>query len=146
MSKPHRLKVIDQELKTQSNALVSLDQREGNLDNRVAAIEGFVRKDQAETIREAGLPADLVSVETNVWRRLSPTRNRWPEIAEFDERVAELEQRQAAKADELRELRDREISAPAADYDRLATWQLDGEQGQRPEPELPRIREQIEQR
>ena len=54
--------------------------------------------------------------------------------------------RQADKANELRDLRDREISAPAADADRLATWQLDGEKGPRPEPDLPAIREEIQRR
>jgi hypothetical protein len=38
-------------------------------------------KDQLEKIHEAGLPADLVATETNVFRRLSPASNRWPEIA-----------------------------------------------------------------
>ena len=79
-------------------------------------------------------------------KRLSPARNRWPEIAEFDERVAGLGMRQAEKAAELAELRDREIAAQAADADRLASWQLDGEQGPRPAPELPEIRRQIRQR
>jgi hypothetical protein len=116
------------------------------LEGRLDAHAGRLRENQVDAIDQAGLPADLVATETNVWRRLSPARNRWPEIAEFDQRVAELEARQAAKAEELRELRDREISAPAADADRLATWQLDGERGDRPEPELPTIREQIERR
>ena len=141
-----RGKAIDQELDLVTNTLVTLDQRDSALDDRVKAVEGKVRSNQAETIRERGLPADLVATETNVWRRLSPARNRWPEIATFDERVAELEMRQAAKADELRELRDREIAAPATDADRLATWQLNEEQGPRPEPELPAIREQIQRR
>lgn len=113
---------------------------------RVDAISTGLRKDQAETIREHGLPADLVGVEQNALRRISPFRSRWPEIAAFDERVDELEVRQAAKAAEAAELHDREISAPAAHEERLATWQLDGEQGPRPEPELPKVREQIEQR
>ena len=62
-------------------AVLALDDRAVKLDNRVETIEGKVRNDQAETIREHGLPAYLVSTETNVWRRLSPVRNRWPEIA-----------------------------------------------------------------
>jgi hypothetical protein len=137
---------IEREFDAQTSALVALDKREGQLDDRVGAIEAKVRTDQVETIREHGLPADLVATETNVWRRMSPARNRWPEIAAFDEDVAKLEMRQAAKAAELRELRDREIAAPATDADRLATWQLDGEKGPRPEPELPAIREQIRER
>lgn len=141
-----RDKAIDQELDSVTSALVHLDRRETGLDQRLEAVEGKLRTDQVQTARDRGLPADLVSIETNVWRRLSPARNRWPEIAAFDERVAELEMRQAAKADALRELRDREIAAPAMDADRLATWQLDGEKGPRPEPELPAIREQIQGR
>ena len=70
------------------NAISALDQREIDLANRLEAVEGKVRSDQAQTIREAGLPADLISTEQNVWKRLSPTRNRWPEVAAFDERVA----------------------------------------------------------
>ena len=116
------------------------------LKGRVDAHTDRLRESQAEAIDRAGLPADLVAVESNVWKRISPARNRWPEIAAFDERVAELEMRQTAKADELRELRDREMAAPALDADRLATWQLDGEHGPRPEPELPTIREEIRER
>jgi hypothetical protein len=93
-----------------------------------------------------GLHAHPVAIEPTIWQKLSPRRSRWPEVHKYDMQVVELEQRQAAKAEELRELHDREISAPAADADRLATWQLDGERGERPTPTLPEIREQIQQR
>lgn len=115
---------------------------EGRLDAHAARL----RENQAETIDRAGLPADLVAAETSAIRRISPFRNRWPEVDEFDQRAAELEQRQAKKAEELRELRDRELAAPAAIEGRLASWQLEGEEGPRPESELPEIRRQIEQR
>jgi hypothetical protein len=137
---------VDQEFDAQAKAIVALDRRERGLDNRVEAVEGKLRTDQVQTAQDRGLPADLIATEENVWRRLSPARNRWPEIAAFDERVAELEMRQTEKAAELRELRDREIAAPAADADRLATWQLDGEKGPRPDPELSAIKEQIRDR
>jgi hypothetical protein len=134
---------LDREL---TNAIAALDGRENDLARRVGVIEAKVTTNQVEAVAQHGLPADLVATETNAWRRLSPTRNRWPELTRFDERVAELEQRQAQKAEELRELRDREMAAPAADSDRLATWQLEGEEGPRPEPELPAIRREIRQR
>lgn len=98
-----RDKAIDQELDSVTSALVHLDRRETGLDRRLEAVEGKLRTDQIQTARDRGLPADLVSTETNVWRRLSPARNRWPEIAAYDERVAELEMRQAAKAPVIRE-------------------------------------------
>jgi len=141
-----RFESNNREFDAQTKALVHLAGRGDELDGRVEAVEGEVRPNHIEAIDRAGLPHDLVAAEANVWKRLSPARNRWPEIAAFDERVAELEQRQAAKADELRELRDRELAAPAVDADRLATWQLDGEQGPRPEPELPEIRKRIRER
>jgi hypothetical protein len=126
----------EQELQT--HALLALDKRVDRLEDPPA--------DPRQVARDAGLPADLAATETSVWRRLSPARNRWPEIVEFDQRVAELEMRQAAKADELRELRDREMAEPPAHADRLAAWQLEGEHGPRPESELPTIRRQIRQR
>ena len=124
-----RRDAIDEVLDAQTKGIVAAHQRGDDHDDRLRAVEDRLRPSQADAIREAGLPAGLVATEANVWKRLSPARNRWPEIAAFDERVAELLQRQAEKASELRDLRDREIGAPAADADRLATWQLDGEQG-----------------
>jgi hypothetical protein len=140
------LKSMDRELDAQTKALVELDRREIGLDDRLGVVEGKLRKDQVQTAAEHGLPPNLTAVQESVWKRLSPRRNLWPEVLKFDERVAELEMRHAAKADELRELRDREIAAPAEDADHLATWQLDGEHGPRPEPELPALQEQIRQR
>jgi len=64
--------------------------------------------------------------------------------AEFDARVAELEQRQAAVADELRELHERRRPARNATHDRLAEWELADRDGPRPEPELPAIEDAIE--
>ena len=108
------------------------------------AVAGRVRTSQVEEVARAGLPADLVATEQSVWKRLTPGRNPWPQVAAFDERVAGLEQRQAAVADELRELRERELAAPARDHERLAEWELGDRKGLRPEPELPAIRERIE--
>jgi hypothetical protein len=114
------------------------------LEGRVDAHGKLLRPNQAETVAQAGLPADLVAAETSVWKRLTPGRNPWPQVAEFDERVAELEQRQAAAADELRELHERKQLAPERDHDRLAEWELADRKGPRPEPELPAIDAAIE--
>jgi hypothetical protein len=116
------------------------------LAERVRNVEARLRTDQVETAREPGLPRDLVAVEENVWKRLSPFRNRWPEVAEFDTRVAELEHRQSQVSAELQQLHDRELAAPAADSQRLAAWQLDGERGDRPGPTAPAIRQEVAER
>jgi hypothetical protein len=57
-----------------------------------------------------------------------------------------LEHRQSQVAAELQHLHDRELAAPAADAERLAAWQLDGERGDRPGPTLPAIRREVAER
>jgi hypothetical protein len=66
--------------------------------DRVRRVEAKVRTNQIETAAGHGLPTDLITVEQNALRRMSPFRNRWPEVAKFDERVAALEMRQGAVA------------------------------------------------
>jgi hypothetical protein len=113
---------------------------------RLRNIEDRLRKDQVQTAADHGLPRDLVAVEQSVWKRYSPFANKWPEVVEYDMRVAELEHRQSQVAAELQNLHDRELAAPAADAERLAVWQLDGERGDRPEPMLPAIKQEIAER
>jgi hypothetical protein len=95
---------------------------------------------------DGNVPLNLATVEKNALRRLTPGRNRWPEIQKLDERVAQLEQRQAAVNAELATLHERQRASPNTDAQRLAQWQLDGQKGPRPEPELPAIEEAISQR
>ena len=71
-------------------------------------------------------------------RRLSPRRNRWPEVVEFDRRVDELEQRQATILDELQALREQHRECVDTDQQALATWLAD-EAGERPEPTAPAV-------
>lgn len=93
----------------------------------------------------SGMPADLESAQTNILRRFSPRRNRWPEIQELDARAHELETRQAAITRDLAELEQRRLAAPARDTEALAAWQLDSGGGARPEPTLPAIEEQMKE-
>ena len=102
-------------------------------------------KDPRRAVVDAGLPADFFGAEENVWRRYSPAKNRWREVAEFDARAGELEQRQAAINAELQELYDRERAAPDADAAALAEWELHDRKGQRPEPTLPAIQAEIKE-
>jgi hypothetical protein len=79
---------------------------------RVNNVESRLRKNQVETAADHGLPRNLVAVEESIWKRLSPFANKWPEIVEFDTRVAELELRQAQVGADLQQLHDRELAAP----------------------------------
>jgi len=92
----------------------------------------------------SGMPPvqELGRLETNALRRLSPTRNRWPELAEIDGRVADVERRQGEAGQQLRELHGRRNNAPTADADRLASWLAD-QKGPRPQSSIPAIEEEI---
>jgi hypothetical protein len=96
------------------------------LTGRVDAHADRPRPNQAEAIRDAGLPADLVATERNVWWRIGPFRDRWEDVQKFNDQAAELEIRRAEIARELQQLEQDRLAAPAVDNDQLATWQLDG--------------------
>ena len=82
---------------------------------------------------------------SSVFKRFSPTRNRWPEVAEFDRRVEELEQRQASLTDELQALEEQHRALLATDKHILSEW-LSSENGkQRPEPTAPAVEQRIEE-
>jgi len=91
----------------------------------------------------SGMPIDLATAETNALRRHSPRRNRWPELREIDDRVADLELRQGTAAQQLRALREQHANAPTVDADRLATWELDGRKGSRPQSSRPALETEI---
>ena len=80
----------------------------------------------------------------SVLKRFSPVRNRWPEVAEFDRRVGELEQRQASLTDELRALSEQHRASVIADKQTLAEW-VASENGKRPEPTAPATEQRIEE-
>jgi hypothetical protein len=86
-----------------------------------------------------GFGRTLAVEETSALRRLSPTRNRWREIAKFDAQTVELEQRRATLAAELLELEQRQIDAPNRHAQALAEWHLASAKGPRPESELSTI-------
>lgn len=94
-----------------------------------------------------GMPPvqELGRLETNAFRRLSPRRNRWPELVAIDERVADLERRQGEAGQRLRELCEQLANAPNVDAEQLATWELDGRKGPRPQSSRPAIEAQIDE-
>lgn len=99
---------------------------------------------RAEMSRPLG--PEVMAGEASSLHRLSPRRNRWSGVVEFDQRAAELEQRQRAVHAELLALHERLAAAPAADTERLAQWQLAGGKGARPVPEAEALAREIAQR
>lgn len=124
--------------------VAELDQDVGALKAKTELREETERPSPVEAAERIGLPADYVAFEESVWKRLSPFGDRWDEFKEFDQHAAELEMRQAAVADELRELHERARRAPDQDADALAEWELQGRKGERPEPTLPTIEADIQ--
>lgn len=81
-----------------------------------------------------GMPTEhLATLEQNALRRLSPRRNRWPELLALDERVAELEQRQRDTTERLQQLRERLAAEPTRHAAALAQWELKNRKGSMPE-------------
>jgi hypothetical protein len=78
--------------------------------------------------------ADLARHEHSAPLRL--TRGRWAEVAKYDQRVAELEQRQRDLTAELQRLEQQRASAPAQHANALAAWEEDDRRGPRPESDL----------
>ena len=91
-----------------------------------------------------GLGRGLLTVEQSTWARLSPRhRNRWPKLAELDQRVAELDIRQATLVRELETLQQKRSSVEQRHADALATWYTAGQQGQRPASDANELDELI---
>ena len=92
------------------------------------------------------LLADVAASQSSVLKRFSPRRSRWPELHAFDERLAEIDARQARANDELAELRERLAQAKREDSQALADWIAAGEKGARPEPTVPKLERRIAER
>jgi hypothetical protein len=123
--------------------IAELHGKVGALEAKTELREERERKSPAELAAERGLPHDLVSAEESAIRRLTPWRARWPQVLEYDQEVARLEQRQSEMRAQLQELHDRKGSEPGRHADRLARWIKDGERGPRPESELPELEARI---
>ena len=112
-------------------------------------IDGVVRQvndqvAQRDRLAGIGLPPDLNAAETSAWRRLLPRRMPWRSIAKFEDRILELERRHDELMREQADLVERRQAAPDRYTEALAQWQLEGQKGPRPEPELPAIEADIE--
>src|SRR3954471_9574491 len=81
-----------------------------------------------------------VPQEESTWRRFSPTRRRWQDVAAFDDRVLELDKRAEAVRAQAAAVAEQLLLAPKRDAEALADAQLSG--GKRPVPTVPGLEEQ----
>ncbi|MEJ7570037.1 MAG: hypothetical protein WKF41_17450 [Gaiellaceae bacterium] len=81
--------------------------------------------------------------EGSALARISPRRNRWPDLQRIDERVAEIDQRQARASAELQDTRERRQGADARYQLALADGLAAGQPGDRPVSEVGRLEERI---
>lgn len=117
-------------------------------------VDRIVQRDVAESSRRfdrepfagsdrEGMPVDLGRAERGAILGVVPRRSLWPELAQFDERVGKLQIRQGETQTRVQELRTERANAPQADAAALASWELAGRNGARPEPRAERLDREI---
>jgi hypothetical protein len=79
-------------------------------------------------------------------RRISPRRNLWPDVAAYDERARELQQRTVTLNDEIAAREEALRVAVEADREALTAWQLEDGKRPRPEPSAPAIEREIQEK
>ena len=110
-------------------------------ENRELALVKMELKAEAEEL-PAFRPYPTFDAPASALRRLSPRRNRWPEIQALDRRVEELEQRRVTIQDELQALQERHRQSLGEDLEALAVW-VAAEAGARPEATAPAVEARI---
>jgi hypothetical protein len=81
-----------------------------------------------------------VPAEESAWRRFSPKRRGWQDVAAFDDRVLELDKRAEAVRAQSATVHEQLLLAPKRDAEALADAQLSG--GKNPVPTVPGLKEQ----
>jgi hypothetical protein len=71
--------------------------------------------------------------------RIGPKRNRWTDLAAFEDELAEIEQRRTALLEEIGALNLQVQEEPARHTAALASWMETGEQGERPASRIPEL-------
>lgn len=87
-------------------------------------------------------PLGLDTAESYALKRWSPVRSRWPEVHEYDDRVRQLEGKQAELNTQIAALQEQLRPAEVADTEALARWAQD-HNGARPLPTVPGIEQRI---
>jgi hypothetical protein len=85
----------------------------------------------------------LAELEKQTARRWSPRKNRWAEVRQFDDKVAEYERRRAEISDRLDPLQHQLALADQTDADAVAEWIANGGKGFRPESVKPQLEQEV---
>ena len=88
----------------------------------------------------------LASEEQAALLRVGPRRNRWRDLAEFEDKLAGLEQRRAALSEEIAALNLKLHDEPTRHTAALAAWLENGETGERPGSRVPELEQAIQDR
>jgi hypothetical protein len=107
-----------------------------DLDRREQEAEAS-RPDAGVQVPEA--PDELAQHERRAVLGVLPRRSLWPELEEFNQRVAELQGRQLSVEQRMRALHDQRVNAPSVDAQAAADWEVSDRKGPRPEPSVERI-------
>lgn len=107
-----------------------------------------IAKRAAESIPKADPRDDvnfkrLAGLDQGFWARISPRRNRWPELLAIDERLVGFDRRQEELRVTLVELRGRHERAGAEYAAELAEWMAAGEQDAKPASQAKALEEAI---
>lgn len=113
-------------------------------DRALHAPDEQARREQDQRIESQRLE---IAVREDSWRpRLSPRKNPWPELSDYDDRIARLTAEHGAAAAECAQLEQDLAAAEAEHTAALARWFAAGQKGPRPEATTSPIRERLEAR
>jgi hypothetical protein len=88
----------------------------------------------------------LATQEQSALLRIGPRRNRWRDLLEYEERLAELEQHRTALMEEIGALSLQLRDEPGRHTAALARWMQEGENGDRPVSRVPELEAAIADR
>jgi hypothetical protein len=91
-----------------------------------------------------GIESRMLSEEQSALRRLSPIRNRWPDLAKFDERTRRITERRAERTQRIGELQEQIRAAETSDKEALATWTFETSKP-RPQPTVPALEAELDE-
>jgi hypothetical protein len=102
------------------------------------------RRDRSEPFSGldiTGMPRreELGNHERRSFLSILPRRSLWPDVAELDARITELQRRHPEAQERARDLSAQRADAPQRDAQALSEWELSGRRGPKPEPATERL-------
>jgi hypothetical protein len=108
------------------------------------------RRDESRPFAPDALPdlgdrRDLARAQRRGLLGVLPQRSLWPELADHNERVHDLQQQHADAVARLQGLKDQRELAPDRDAEAMAQWIADGQKGSRPTSTVDTVDEAIKE-